>query len=95
MKEEPRTQRRLGRVVMNRTGLDGVYSFTLDWTPEGINPSGPDSPPQILRPKTKRGPLAARNRAQLAESDYRPSVRRPLYWSLYDNRNHDGGAGQQ
>jgi uncharacterized protein (TIGR03435 family) len=38
----------LGRVVINQTGLDGVYSFTLDWTPEGINPSGPDSPPPIL-----------------------------------------------
>jgi uncharacterized protein (TIGR03435 family) len=38
----------LGRVVINQTGLDGGYSFTLDWTPEGINPSGPDSPPPIL-----------------------------------------------
>jgi uncharacterized protein (TIGR03435 family) len=38
----------LGRVVINQTGLDGQYSFTLDWTPEGANPSGPDSPPPIL-----------------------------------------------
>jgi uncharacterized protein (TIGR03435 family) len=38
----------LGRAVINETGLDGGYSFTLDWTPEGINPSGPDSPPPIL-----------------------------------------------
>jgi uncharacterized protein (TIGR03435 family) len=38
----------LGRVVIDQTGLDGVYSFTLNWTPEGINPSGPDSQPPLL-----------------------------------------------
>jgi uncharacterized protein (TIGR03435 family) len=38
----------LGRVVVNQTGLDGVYSFNLDWTPDGGNPSAPDSPPPIL-----------------------------------------------
>jgi uncharacterized protein (TIGR03435 family) len=38
----------LGLGVINQTGLDGQYSFTLDWTPEGINPAAPDSPPSIF-----------------------------------------------
>jgi len=38
----------LGRVVINQTGLNGAYSFTLEWTPEGADSRGMDSPPPIL-----------------------------------------------
>jgi uncharacterized protein (TIGR03435 family) len=30
----------LGRPVVDKTGLSGVYSYTLDWTPESSNSSG-------------------------------------------------------
>jgi uncharacterized protein (TIGR03435 family) len=35
----------LGRVVVNQTGLGGVYSFTLDWTPEDSDSKAPAHPP--------------------------------------------------
>ena len=38
----------LGRVVIDRTGLDGAYSFTLTWSPENDRPRGPDAPPALL-----------------------------------------------
>jgi uncharacterized protein (TIGR03435 family) len=56
----------LGRVVINQTGLDGLYSFTLDWTPEGIDPSDPAAPPPIpaaleaqlgLKVETRKAPV--------------------------------------
>jgi uncharacterized protein (TIGR03435 family) len=37
----------LGRVVVNQTGLGGVYSFTLDWTPEESDSKAPDSHPPL------------------------------------------------
>jgi uncharacterized protein (TIGR03435 family) len=42
---EPRAA--LGRVVVNQTGLAGSYSFTLNLTPEGVNPSGKDAAPPM------------------------------------------------
>jgi len=38
---------RLGRPVVNKTGLDGVFDFNLDWTPEGAEPKN-DAPPSIF-----------------------------------------------
>jgi len=42
---EPRAA--LGRMVVYQTGLAGAYSFTLNWTPDGVNPSGRDAAPPI------------------------------------------------
>jgi uncharacterized protein (TIGR03435 family) len=57
----------LGLVVNNQTGLDGLYSFTLDWTPEGINPSGPDSPPPIMTALQEQLGLKLETRKALVE----------------------------
>jgi uncharacterized protein (TIGR03435 family) len=39
---------RLGRPVTNKTGLDGVFTFDLNWTPEGRTEPQPDAPPSIF-----------------------------------------------
>jgi uncharacterized protein (TIGR03435 family) len=36
----------VGRVVVNKTGLDGGYDFTLDYAPDGADPS--DTRPSIF-----------------------------------------------
>jgi len=35
--------RRLGEMVVDQTGLDGVYDFELRWTQDGQNPNGRDA----------------------------------------------------
>jgi uncharacterized protein (TIGR03435 family) len=39
---------RLGRPVANKTGLDGVFDFNLDWTPESGEQPKADAPPSIF-----------------------------------------------
>jgi uncharacterized protein (TIGR03435 family) len=39
---------RLGRPVVDKTGLDGVYSFDLEWTPEGRTEPEAGAPPSIF-----------------------------------------------
>jgi uncharacterized protein (TIGR03435 family) len=39
---------RLGRPVMDKTGLDGVFDFELTWTPEGSKDEKADAPPSIF-----------------------------------------------
>jgi uncharacterized protein (TIGR03435 family) len=43
--------RRTGRVVVNKTGLDGRYKLTLKWTPDDVaaaGRTGPDAPPDLF-----------------------------------------------
>ncbi len=39
---------KLGRVVLNQTGLSGRYDFSLRWTPADATVSVPDAPPDIF-----------------------------------------------
>jgi uncharacterized protein (TIGR03435 family) len=39
---------RLGRPVVDKTGLDGVFDFNLDWTPENSSQTRADAPPSIF-----------------------------------------------
>lgn len=39
---------RLGRPVVNKTGLDGVFDFDLDWTPGVSDPKSADAAPLIF-----------------------------------------------
>jgi uncharacterized protein (TIGR03435 family) len=39
---------RLGRLVVDKTGLEGVFDFTLDWTPENGDRKNADAPPSIF-----------------------------------------------
>lgn len=43
--------KRIGRVVVNKTGMDGRYKLSLKWTPEDVaaaGRSGPDAPPDLF-----------------------------------------------
>jgi bla regulator protein blaR1 len=37
---------RLGRPVVNQTGLTGNFDFALDWVPDALVPPNADAPPQ-------------------------------------------------
>lgn len=39
---------RLGRPVVDKTGLDGVFNFNLDWSPEGSAEKAADALPSIF-----------------------------------------------
>jgi uncharacterized protein (TIGR03435 family) len=39
---------RLGRPVADKTGVDGVFDFDLDWTPKGSKPKGANAAPSIF-----------------------------------------------
>ena len=39
---------KLGRPVVDKTGLDGVFDFNLDWTPEGVATADSDATPSIF-----------------------------------------------
>ncbi|KAA6456237.1 TIGR03435 family protein [Acidobacteria bacterium AB60] len=36
--------RTMGRVVLDKTGLDGRFDLTLKWVPDDVTPSSPDAP---------------------------------------------------
>lgn len=43
--------KRTGRVVVNKTGLDGRYKLTLKWTPDDVaaaGRTGPEAPPDLF-----------------------------------------------
>lgn len=56
----------LDRTVIDKTGLTGRYDFQLRWTPDGVNPTAPDAPPDLitaiqeqlgLKPEPSKGPV--------------------------------------
>ena len=43
--------RRTGRVVLNKTGMNGRYKLSLKWTPDDMaaaGKTGPDAPPDLF-----------------------------------------------
>jgi uncharacterized protein (TIGR03435 family) len=57
---------RLGRPVVDKTGLDGVFDFTLEWTLDSEAEKSPDHPPSIfvalqeqlgLKLEARKGPV--------------------------------------
>jgi len=37
-----------GRIVVDKTGLTGIYNITLKWTPDGTATSDPNAPPDLF-----------------------------------------------
>jgi uncharacterized protein (TIGR03435 family) len=61
---------RLGRAVVDKTGLTGNYSFNLRWTPDAseearLNRDGMPSPPAASSPEVSGPPLATALQEQL------------------------------
>jgi uncharacterized protein (TIGR03435 family) len=48
--------RQLGRIIVDKTGLNGRYDFTLEWTPEGAAAPPAGGSPSGTAPPDQSGP---------------------------------------
>jgi uncharacterized protein (TIGR03435 family) len=48
--------RQLGRIIVDKTGLTGLYNFTLEWTPEGAAAPPAGGSPSGAAPPDQSGP---------------------------------------